>query len=45
VEKYGRATQATDDKIIRRMRIVCYVTKVTGTHSEYLTLIAFPWQK
>jgi len=43
VEKYGRAIQATDDKIIRRMRIACWVTKVTDTHSDYkyLTLIAF----
>jgi hypothetical protein len=45
VGRYGRATHATDDKIIRRMPIACYVTKVTDTHSDYLTLIAFPWQK
>jgi hypothetical protein len=45
VGRYGRATQATDDKIIRRMPIAYYVTKVTDKHSDYFTLIAFPWQK
>jgi hypothetical protein len=42
VEKYGRAREATDDNIIRRMRFACWVTKATDTHSEYVTLIAFP---
>ena len=27
------------------MRIECWVTKATDTHSEYLTLIAFPRQE
>jgi len=31
---------ATDDDIIRRMRFACCVTTATGTHSEYVTLIA-----
>jgi hypothetical protein len=44
VEKYGTARQATDDNIIRRMRFACWITKATGTHSEYLVLIAFPRQ-
>jgi hypothetical protein len=35
VEKYGRARQATDDNIIRRMRFACWITKATDTHSEY----------
>jgi len=34
VEKYGRAGQATDDSIIRRMRIVCWIRKATNTPSE-----------
>jgi len=45
VEKYGRAGQATDDNIIRRMRIVCWITKTTNTHSKYVIRIAFPWQQ
>jgi len=30
---------------IRRMRIVCWVSKVTNTHSEYVRLIACPQQQ
>jgi hypothetical protein len=45
VEKYGRARQATDDNMIRRMRFACWITKATDTHSEYITLTAFPRQK
>ena len=45
VEKYSRARQATDDKIIRRMRIACLIPKATNTHSEYVTLIAVPLQQ
>ena len=41
MEKYGRAGQATDDNIIRRMRFACWITKATDTHSEYVILIAF----
>ena len=29
---------------IWRTRIVCWTTKATNTHSEYVTLIAFPLQ-
>jgi hypothetical protein len=36
VGKYGRAEQATDDKIIRRMRFACCINKDTDTHSEYV---------
>jgi hypothetical protein len=45
VEKYGRARQDADDNIIRRMRFACWITKATNTHSEYVTLIAFPRQQ
>jgi hypothetical protein len=41
VEKYGRARQATDDNIIRRMRFACWITKATNTHSECVIRIAF----
>jgi hypothetical protein len=41
VEKYGKARQATDNKIWR-IRIACWITKATDTHSEYVILIAFP---
>jgi hypothetical protein len=37
VEKYGTAGQATYGNIIWRMRFACWITKATGTHSEYLT--------
>jgi hypothetical protein len=45
VEKYGRAGQATDDNIIRRMRFACWITKATNTQAEYVTLFAFPQQQ
>ena len=45
MEKYGTARQATHDNIIRRMRIACWITKATDTHSEYVILIAFPRQQ
>jgi hypothetical protein len=44
VEKYGRTRQATDEYIIRLMRIACWITKATDTHSEYVIIIAFPGQ-
>jgi hypothetical protein len=45
VEKYGRARQATDDNIIRRMRLACWVTMATDTHTEYVIFTAFPQQQ
>jgi hypothetical protein len=45
VEKYGTAGQATDDNIIRRMRIACWITKDTDTQAEYVILIASPRQQ
>jgi hypothetical protein len=45
VEKFGRAGQATDDSITRRIRFASWISKATNTDSEYVTLIAFPWQQ
>jgi hypothetical protein len=45
VEKYCRVGQATDGHIIGLMSFVCWITKATDTHSEYVTLIAFPLQQ
>jgi hypothetical protein len=39
-----RARQATDDKIIRRVRFACWITKNTDTLSKYIILIVFPRQ-
>jgi len=42
VEKnYVRTRQATDDYIIRRVRIACWITKATSAHSEYVLLFLF----
>jgi hypothetical protein len=38
---YGRAT---DYNIIRRMRYACWITKATDAQSEYVVILAFPWQ-
>jgi hypothetical protein len=45
VEKYCRPGHATDDNIIRCMRIACWVPKATNTHSEYVIHLAFPLQQ
>jgi hypothetical protein len=45
VKKCGRARQATDDNIIQRMRIACWLTNAIHTHSEYVIVIAFPRQQ
>jgi hypothetical protein len=43
---YGWGRQATDNNIIQRMRFACWITKsYEHTHSEYVTLIAFPRQQ
>ena len=44
MDKYSRIGQATDDSIIRRMRIACWITKAANTHSEYVILVASPLQ-
>ena len=41
MEKYGRARQAIDDNVIRRMRFAYRVTKATDTQTEYVIIIAF----
>jgi len=41
VEKYGRVGQATDDNLVRNVRLACWLTKVTNIHSEYLLPVAF----
>jgi hypothetical protein len=40
VEKYGRARQAIDENIIWCMHFECRINKATGTHLEYVMLIA-----
>jgi len=45
VENFGRARQATDDNIVRRIRFACWINKVTDTYSEYVIPIAFPQQQ
>ena len=45
MEKFNTAGQATDDNIIRRMRIACWMPKATNTHSECVILIVFPLQQ
>ena len=44
-KNYGRARQATDGDIIRFTRTARWMTKATDTHTEYVTLIAFPLQQ
>jgi len=45
LKKYGSARQATDNKIKCRIRLACWIPKATNTHSQYVTLTAFPWQQ
>jgi hypothetical protein len=45
VEKCSRARQATDENIIRRTPIACWITKATDTRSEYAIVIASPQQQ
>ena len=40
VQNYATAGQATDDSVIRHMRIECLIIKATVPHSEYVILIA-----
>ena len=42
VGKHGRARKATDDNITWRIRFECWINNTTDTHSECVTLIAFP---
>ena len=44
-KKYGRARQTSDDNVMWRMRLGCYIMNVTDTHTEYVViLIGFPRQ-
>jgi hypothetical protein len=44
VEKRRRVVQSTDENVIQGMRYARLVTKATDTPSEYVIIIAFPWQ-
>jgi hypothetical protein len=44
-KKCGGATEATDDNVVGRMRIVRWVSKATGTRSGYVILTAFTLQQ
>jgi hypothetical protein len=43
--KKCRVGQATDDSVTRRMRVACWISKATNTHSEYVILTAFLLQQ
>jgi hypothetical protein len=45
MEKYGKTRQAIDDNITWLMHFAYRITKATDTHSEYVMLIAFPWEQ
>jgi hypothetical protein len=45
VEKCGTAREATDDNIIKRMPIACWITRATNTHSEYVIINALRQQQ
>jgi hypothetical protein len=45
VKNCGTVRQATDDNIILRICIACWLTKAADTHSEYVIFIAFPRQR
>jgi hypothetical protein len=38
---YDTIWQATDDNIVRFMRVACWITRTTDVNSEYVILIAF----
>jgi hypothetical protein len=41
MEKILYVRSVSDEDIILRMRIACWIPKATNTHSEYVILIAF----
>ena len=45
VEKYGTSRQAKDYNIKGCMRLACWITKATETHSEYVILLPFAQQQ
>ena len=44
-EKYFIAGQATDKNKKQCMCIACWITNATNPHSEYVLLMALPWQQ
>ena len=42
--KYSRARQVTDENIIQRMRLACWITQAVDTHPKYAILFAFALQ-
>jgi len=44
-KNYGTARQVTLQNIIRRVRIMCWITKAPDTHSEHVIFTAFPLQQ
>jgi hypothetical protein len=45
VERYGRASQATNDNTAHAFCMPDDYGKNTAMHPKYLILIAFPWQQ
>ena len=45
MEKSFRTRQAMDDNVIGRMRVACWISKATDTHSEYVVLNGFLLQQ
>ena len=41
VEEESRARRSPDGSLIRRMRIAFWITKATGTQSEYVILLFY----
>ena len=42
-KKCGRTRQVTDGNIIRSIRIACWITEVTISHSEYVGTVVTQW--
>ena len=45
VKNYGKAGQATDGNITRRMRFAFWIINAADTHSEYVIVIAVSLQQ
>jgi hypothetical protein len=41
MKRYGTARQATDDNIMRHIRVAYCINKVTDTHSDYVIIMPF----
>jgi len=44
-KKHFRAGQATEDNVIRRICIACWIHKATNTHSQFVMFTAFQPQQ